>query len=245
MLRDAVGRYVFVSSISVYADFSRAYDEEAPTAVLARPASEDIAASYGPLKAACERVLDRLYAGRATQVRAGLIVGPHDPTDRFTYWCERIAAGGEVLAPGDPGLPVQFVDVRDLARFLIDLAAGGVGGPLNATGPAEPLSFGELLERMRSSLDRPSRITWVESDVLLSAGIEPWSELPLWLPGPDWAGLMEARTGRARAAGLRFRPLEQTVRDTLAWAGGPRERRPTLSRERERELLAPSGRGTS
>ena len=139
LLRDAVGRYVFVSSISAYADFSRAYDEEAPTAVLADPADEDVAESYGPLKAACERVIDRIYAGRATEVRAGLIVGPHDPTDRFTYWCERVAEGGEVLAPGRPDQPVQFVDVRDLACFLIDLAADGVGGPLNATGPAEPL----------------------------------------------------------------------------------------------------------
>ena len=244
LLRDAVGRYVFVSSISAYADFSRAYDEEAPTAELADPADEDVVESYGPLKAACERVIDGIYGGRATQVRAGLIVGPHDPTDRFTYWCERVAEGGEVLAPGRPDQPVQFVDVRDLACFLIDLAADGVGGPLNATGPAEPLSLGELLARMSSLVDRPSEFSWVASDLLVSAGVEPWTELPLWLPGQEWAGLMAARIGRAQAAGLRFRPLEQTVADTLAWASGDRERRATLTRVRERELLARSGRAT-
>lgn len=232
------------SSISAYADFSRAYDEEAPTAELADPADEDVVESYGPLKAACERVIDGIYGGRATQVRAGLIVGPHDPTDRFTYWCERVAEGGEVLAPGRPDQPVQFVDVRDLACFLIDLAADGVGGPLNATGPAEPLSLGELLARMSSLVDRPSEFSWVASDLLVSAGIEPWTELPLWLPGQEWAGLMAARIGRAQAAGLRFRPLEQTVADTLAWASGDRERRATLTRVRERELLARSGRAT-
>ena len=146
-----------------------------------------------------------------------------------------------MLAPGRPDQPVQFVDARDLARFLVDLARDGVGGPLNATGPAEPLTLGTLLERISSLVERPGRIRWVDSDVLLAAGIEPWTELPLWLPGPE-AGLMEVRIARALAAGLRLRPLERTVSDTLAWALGDRERQPTLTRERERELLARAGR---
>jgi 2'-hydroxyisoflavone reductase len=238
LLRDAVGRYVFVSSISVYADFSEPVDESSRTAELDDPESEDVQEHYGALKAACERVLDELYGDRATHVRAGLIAGPYDPTNRFTYWPVRIAEGGDVLVPGEPDRLVQFVDARDLARWMLGLAEGG---PMNATGPAEPTTMAQVVDRIAAAVGSRCRWYWLDSETLVAAGVEPWMELPLWLPGAEYAGLLQADTRRALAAGLRFRPIEETAVDTLAWARTAVEQRPTLTRERERELLA--GRG--
>jgi 2'-hydroxyisoflavone reductase len=237
LLQGAVPRYVFVSSISVYADPSRPLSEASPVAELEDPASEDVAADYGALKAACERAVEEVYGGHGTSVRAGLIVGPHDPTDRFTYWPRRLAAGGDVLAPGSPDAPVQFVDARDLAAWLVRLAEHGPGGVLNATGPAAPLTLGELLERARDAIGSNARLVWTDEQRILDAGVEPWQELPLWAPGDAYAGLQRAAIGRALDAGLSFRPLEDTVRDTLAWSRKAGEQRPTLSREREAEIL--------
>jgi 2'-hydroxyisoflavone reductase len=238
LLRAAVGRYVFVSSISVYADFSVPIDESSPTAELDDPESEDVQEHYGALKAACERVLDELYGDRATHVRAGLIAGPHDPTNRVTYWPVRIAEGGDVLVPGEPERLVQFVDARDLARWMPGLAEGG---PMNATGPAEPTTMAQVVDRIAAAVGSRCRWHWLDSGTLVAAGVEPWMELPLWLPGAEYAGLMQADTSRARAAGLAFRPIEETAVDTLAWARTAGEQRPTLTRERERELLAGEG----
>ncbi|HEV7134249.1 MAG TPA: SDR family oxidoreductase [Gaiellaceae bacterium] len=237
LLRDTVGRYVFVSSISVYADFARPVDESTPVAELEDPATEEILENYGALKAACETVVDELYGERGASIRAGLIVGPFDPTDRFTYWPRRVAAGGEVLAPGDPEAPVQFVDARDLAAWLVQLALDGPGGVFNATGPAEPLTFRELLERARAAAGSDARFTWIDDQPILDAGVQPWTELPLWLPGDDYAGMARADTRRALAAGLRFRPLEETVLDTLAWDRTVDGDRPTLTREKEQQIL--------
>jgi 2'-hydroxyisoflavone reductase len=234
LLRDAVGRYVFVSSVSAYADFSKPLHESSPVAELEDPSSEVVEEHYGALKAACERVFDELYGSRVTHVRAGLIVGPYDPTDRFTYWPRRLAEGGDVLAPGDPGAPVQFVDARDLASWMLLLAECGPGGAINATGPATRLTLREALEQM----DGDFTLHWVPDQTLLDAGVGPWMELPLWMPGPEWAGLQNVDVSRALAAGLTFRPLAETARDTLAWSLTAGEQRPTLSRERERELLA-------
>jgi 2'-hydroxyisoflavone reductase len=241
LLRDAVGRYVFVSSISVYADFSAPIDESSPTAELEDPESEDVQEHYGALKAACERVLDELYGDRATNVRAGLIAGPYDPTNRFTYWPVRIAEGGDVLVPDVPERLVQFVDARDLARWLLALAAHGPGGAMNATGPAEPTTMAQVVERIAGGLGTQCNWHWVDSEALVAAGVEPWMELPLWVAGDEYAGLMQADTSRALAAGLAFRPIEETAVDTLAWAKTAGEQRPTLTRERERELLAERG----
>jgi 2'-hydroxyisoflavone reductase len=238
LLRPAVGRYVFVSSISVYADLSRPVDESTPVARLEDPASERVDADYGALKAACERVVTEMYGERGTSVRAGLIVGPYDPTDRFTYWPRRLAEGGVVLAPGKPSAPVQLIDARDLAGWLVRVAESGPGGVLNATGPAVPLTLGELLERASRAVDSDARLVWTDEQRLLDAGVEPWTELPLWAPGAEYAGMQRADVRRALAAGLRFRPLEETARDTLAWSREAGEQRPTLSRKREAELLA-------
>jgi 2'-hydroxyisoflavone reductase len=238
LLRDAVGRYVFVSSISVYADFSGPITEATPVAELEDPDTEEILESYGALKAACERVVEEAYGDRSARVRAGLIVGPYDPTDRFTYWPRRIAAGGDVLGPGEPGAPVQFVDARDLAAWLVRLALGGPGGVFNASGPAEPLTFAELLDRARVAIGSDANVVWTEEQRVLDAGVQPWTELPLWLPGIDYAGMARADISRAVDAGLRFRPVEETVLDTLAWDRSVPGDRPTLAADKEAEILA-------
>jgi 2'-hydroxyisoflavone reductase len=238
LLADAVQRYVFVSSISVYADPSQPLDEGAPLEELEDPASENVEQDYGALKAAVERVVTEIYGDRGANVRAGLIVGPHDPTERFTYWPRRLAEGGDVLAPGDPSARVQFIDARDLGAWLVHLAEHGPGGNFNATGPAEPLTLGQLLERAIATVESDARLHWVDDQTLLDAEVGPWMELPLWLPGEEHSGMMSADIARARAAGLRFRPAEETVRDTLAWSREAGEQRPTLSRDKERAILA-------
>jgi 2'-hydroxyisoflavone reductase len=238
LLRDNVDRYVFVSSVSAYADLSKPVDEGSPLASLSDPFSEDYrGGDYGALKAACEHVVDEVYGERGTSVRAGLIVGPHDPTERFTYWPRRLAEGGDVLAPGEPARRVQFIDVRDLAGWLVELARRSPGSAVNATGPAEPLTMGEALPRIAAAVGGDVRLQWVDDATLLAAGVEPWSELPLWVPSSEkW--LMTVDISRALNAGLDLRPLEQTAVDTLVWSREAGEQRPTLSRDKERELLA-------
>jgi 2'-hydroxyisoflavone reductase len=203
-------------------------------------------AHYGALKAACETVVQDVLGDRALVVRPGLIVGPHDPTGRFTYWPVRLARGGEVLAPKPASASTQVIDVRDLAAWMLELLDRGLGGTFNATGPTTP--FAGLLEACRPEGGPETTLTWVDPGFLLDAGVTPWTELPLWLPGEQHAGLGETRIDRALAAGLTLRPLAETARDTLAWArtlavDPPRQqdgryRVRTLTPERERELLA-------
>ena len=213
-------------------------DESSPVAQLEDPSSEEVTEHYGALKAACEKVVEEVYGDRGARVRAGLIVGPHDATDRFTYWPRRIALGGNVLGPGNPDAPVQFIDVRDLGAWLVKLALEGPGGVFNATGPAEPLSFVELLERARAAIGSDANLIWTDEQRILDAEVKPWTELPLWLPGSDYAGMARADIRRALAAGLTFRPLEETVVDTLAWDRTVPGERPTLAQEKEQEILA-------
>lgn len=230
-----VGHYVFVSTISVYFDMSQPVDESSP--LFEPPDTEPEAFDpelYGNLKVGSERAAQDVFGDRCAIARAGLIVGPHDPTDRFTYWPRRLAEGGDVLAPGSPSQPVQLVDARDLGAFLVRLAVDRTGGVFNATGPAEPLTLGAALERMAGE----SNLVWTDDRTILDAGVQPWTELPLWLPGDEYAGLCRADVSRALAAGLAFRPLEETARDTLAWSRVAGEQRPTLSREKEREILS-------
>ena len=229
------GHYVFVSTISVYADPSQPLDESSP---VFEPVGAEVfdEALYGALKVVSERKVQELYGARAAIVRPGLIVGPHDPTDRFTYWPRRLAEGGDVLAPGDPAAPVQLIDVRDLGTWLVRVAEDRLGGVFNATGPAEPTTLGELLERVAAAVGGGARLRWVDGQRVLDAGVQPWSELPLWAPGVT--GFLRADISRALAAGLAFRPIAETARDTLAWSREAGEQSPTLSREREAEILA-------
>jgi len=234
LLADAVGHYVFVSSISVYASFAEVVDEGSELAELSAPGSEDISADYGALKALCEREVDTAFPGRSTAVRAGLIVGPHDPTGRFTYWPHRVARGGDVLVPGPAWRPVQLVDVRDLAAWIVTAAEGRLSGPFNATGPA---TMGAVLDAARRASGSTARAVEVDDAFLTGQGVGEWMELPLWIDpsNDDWRHFMEVDATRATAAGLTFRPLDDTVAATLADAGlvdgvG-------LTPERETELL--------
>jgi 2'-hydroxyisoflavone reductase len=221
LLRDAVGHYVFVSSVSAYADpLAPGFDEGAP---LKEPEleSEDVREHYGALKVACEQVVEEVFPGRSAIVRAGLIVGPHDPTDRFTYWPVRLAQGGEVLAPGRRGRQWQFIDVRDLAAWMLHLADEGIAGAFTATGPVPPTTAAEVLETCRAVSGAEARLTWVDEEFLLEREVGEWMELPLWLAeGSEFAHMLEADVSRAAAAGLVTRPVGETVGDTLAWARG-------------------------
>jgi 2'-hydroxyisoflavone reductase len=236
-LRDRVDRYVFVSSISAYADFSAPASEDSPLAQLANPESESIE-DYGPLKAECERLVQEALGERALVVRPGLIVGPHDPTDRFTYWPRRVAEGGPMLAPAPPDQPVQFIDVRDLGEWIVAAAESRLSGVYNATG--EPTTFEALLDAcMRVS--GHTEIVWFPPERLVAAEVGEWMELPLWIVTPEFAAMQRTDVSKAIRDGLRFRPLEETIRDTLAWDAErttPRAEGVGLTAERERELLA-------
>jgi 2'-hydroxyisoflavone reductase len=240
LLAGAVDHYTFVSTISAYGEiFPVGMDESFPTAEFAPGMDEDDLANYGPCKAECERIVERVFADRSFIPRPGLIVGPHDPTDRFTYWPRRVAAGGEVLAPGDPGRPVQIVDGRDLAEWIVRMIEAGATGAYNATGPEYPLTMGRMLEACRAAAGSNAELVWVSDEFLLDEEVGQWMELPLWLAEPDTEGLLAVDVSRAVDSGLSFRALEDTVRDTLAWRGdGELSESVGLSPERESELLA-------
>jgi 2'-hydroxyisoflavone reductase len=244
LLADAVDRYTFISSISVYADFSkRGIGEDAPVGTLEDETTEEVTnEAYGPLKALCEQAAERAMPGRVLNIRPGLIVGPHDPTDRFTYWPHRIAQGGEVLAPGRPERQVQFIDARDLAEWTIRMVEAKQTGVYNATGPDYLLTMGQVLEECMRQSGSDARLNWIDEKRLLEAGATPWMEVPLWIPetDPDAPGFAATNCNKAFAAGLTFRPLAETVRDTLAWdATRPAdvERRAGIKPEREAHYL--------
>ena len=206
--------YCFVSSVSVYADFARPIDEESPVARLGDlPDDEITEETYGPLKALCEDAARAVFGDSVSIVRPGLIVGPHDPTGRFTYWPHRVARGGEILAPAPAAEPSQIIDVRDLGDWIVSLCERRVGGVFNAAHPG--VSRGELLETCRSVTGVGADITWVDPDFLVEQGVGQWMELPLWIHDPDATYFDRADVGRAIAAGLTFRPLAETVRATL------------------------------
>jgi 2'-hydroxyisoflavone reductase len=244
LLSGAVERYVFISSISVYPDLSiRGVDEGAAVGALEDPTVEKVdGETYGPLKALCEAAAEEALPGRVLNIRPGLIVGPFDPSDRFTYWIERIARGGEVLAPGLRDRVVQVIDVRDLAEWTIRMAESRAAGVYNATGPDSLLTLGEILDTSRAVIGSDARFTWVSEEFLSGMKVVPWTEIPVWVPDePDSIGLFTVDCRKALSAGLTFRSIEQTVRDTVAWCRtlpGDRARRAGLAPEREAEILA-------
>jgi 2'-hydroxyisoflavone reductase len=225
-------RYCFVSSISVYADLSTTNAEDSPLAELGDlPDDEVTDESYGPLKALCEDAARDVLGERALVVRPGLIVGPHDPTGRFTYWPHRIARGGEVLAPAPPERLTQVIDVRDLGEWMVVLCEQGVGGTFNATHPG--FAWAELMDACASVSARDAEITWVPDTFLLEHEVGQWMELPLWIAMPE---AMDADVERALEAGLAFRPLAETVSSTLTEAETTDAA--GLTPEREAALLA-------
>ena len=241
-LTDAVDHYIFISSLSVYPDLSIAgLDESSPVATMDDPTVEEVTGeTYGPLKALCEQVVEDVYGDRGLVIRPGVIVGPHDPTDRFTYWAVRVARGGDVLAPGSPDRRVQFIDARDLAAWTVRMVEEGEAGTYNATGPEEGVTMAQVLSACREASQSNARFTWVDGAFLLENDVEPWSDMPLWLAGEEAVGFGSINVEKALAAGLRFRPLVETARDTQEWARerpGDHAWQAGLSAEREAELL--------
>ena len=219
-LADRAARYLLVSTISVYRDVPPAgVDESGALTTLDDPTTEDVTGqTYGGLKALCERAALQHFGNAATLIaRPGLIVGPHDPTERFTWWLRRMHQGGRFVAPAPAAARVQFIDARDLADWLLLQAVNGSTGTFNLCGPDLPLTWGDWMARMVHALQPAAQPCWVDEPALLDAGVAPWMGLPLWLPAAA-AGLHRVAIERALASGLRTRPLEETVRDTLSWA---------------------------
>ena len=252
LLKDACRQYVFISSISVYADTSEVgMDETTPVLEykddadpFALELNQQTMRFYGELKALSEREAAYWFPGRATIIRPGLIVGPRDESDRFTYWPVRIARGGEVLAPNTPNDATQIIDARDLAEWTIRMVEQGDVGVYNATGPERPRPFGEMLNGIKRALGSDATFTWVPQEFLQEQSVRGWADLPVWVPqGSDTAGFMTVSVARATAKGLTYRPCDVTARDTLAYhQSRPAERqeamRAGLTAEREAEVLA-------
>lgn len=261
LLRSAVSHYTFISTVSVYRDFSQPrMNEGAPVGTVTdeevadaetMSRSEATGASYGrlygPLKARCEEVVKEIFPERALIVRPGLVVGPYDYTDRFTYWTRRVGLAGEgrdteVLAPGEPERRVQFIDARDLAAWTLQATENGVSGTFHTTGPDYALTFGDFLEIARRTLNPKAELEWVEDNFLLENGVEA-AELMPWHPVtamPGWESFYDLDISRAVGKGLTFRPLETTVRDTFAWDQTRNDEplKAGLTAEREAALLA-------
>jgi 2'-hydroxyisoflavone reductase len=231
-----IGHYTFVSTISVYADVSTPPTESSPVAELAEP-TEEWREAYGELKADCEDVV-RARFPKAFIPRPGLIVGPWDPTNRFTYWPVRLAEGGRVLAPAPPDAPAQVIDARDLAAWIVRAAETGLAGTFNAVD--RPTTRGSLLDTCREAIKSEAELVWVAPEFLVEHEVGEWMELPLWLHAPEYAGMLSVEPDAAFAAGLETRPLAETARDTLAWVNGgdvPTDPPAGLAREKERQLL--------
>ncbi len=221
-LKESAGRYLFVSSISAFKDTSIPGMTEDGPVFTEEEYNEAMApegrAPFGHNKAQADRETIRAFGDRGIVVRPGLIVGPMDGSDRFTYWPVRIDRGGEILAPGDGNDPAQIIDVRDLGRFLIHLLETEANGTFNATGPAAPMTMAEMLNGIRSVTTTPASFTWVDTDFLGEQRVRGWSEMPVWVaPSPETLGFSTYDCSKAIAAGLTFRPLAETARDTLDW----------------------------
>src|SRR5882762_9948141 len=250
ILKGNVERYVFISTISVYADTGQGVDETAPLAKYDGPdpykeTIEAVKASgyktYGPLKALSEKEAEKWFPGKTLIIRPGLIVGPRDESDRFTYWPVRIDRGGEVLAPGKPEDSVQYIDGRDLAEWTIRMTENGETGIYNATGPARPIGIGGMLDGIKTALRSNAKFIWVVEKFLTNQKVQAWSDMPVWAGTED--GITRTNISRALSKGLTFRSLDETARDTLAWfKSRPKDRqahmKAGITPERETEVLA-------
>ena len=246
LLAPSVKQYVNISTISVYAKLDvPGADETAPLHTIADPTSEDVKAHYGALKALCERAAEAAMPGRVANLRPGLIIGPGDPTGRFTHWPSRMAEGGEVLCPGDGSTPVQYVDCRDLGAWIVRIIEDRTVGTFNALGPERRIAMKEVLDACNAAGGNRATLTWVAADFLDKHEVSSWGEMPMWFDAKgEMAGFGTLSNARAVKAGLRFRPILDTAKDTLAWlATVPEDKRKQLgssgiSREKEAKVLA-------
>lgn len=246
VLGDRVDRYVYISSIAAYENLNVPGITESDT-LRSRPDEEDLGPDmadggrFGALKAEAERILAAAWGDRLLIVRPSLLIGPGDPSDRFSYWVRRLAAGGDVVAPAPPFQPVQYVDVRDLAHWLADAIAQGRSGEFNAACPERQWTLETVLSTIQQVCGGAVQLHWLAEDFLLEAGVEPWIELPLWLPARDrLRGFARMDCRKIERAGLVCRPLAETVADLLAWDeqfGAPERPRAGLPRDREAALL--------
>ncbi|MGE5464493.1 MAG: NAD-dependent epimerase/dehydratase family protein, partial [Syntrophothermus sp.] len=220
-LKTSVKKYVFISSISVYAEFKKVgINETDPVGKLEDESVEEITGeTYGPLKALCEKTVQEIFGDRALIIRPGLIVGPHDPTDRFTYWPMRVKRGDDMITPDKPQTPIQIIDVRDLSDFIIKLIEEDASGIYNATGPDRELMMGEFLDACKLVSGGVATFHWASAEFLKEHEVAPWSDMPVWIPDTEEeAGFSRVDVSKAIGAGLKFRPLEETIRDTIKWA---------------------------
>ena len=254
LLAGAVEHYTFISSISAYAEMPRGgFDESAAVRTITpqqlseaeavdfgdRPNAMSYGEAYGPLKALCEEAAETAMPGRTLNIRAGLIIGAEDYSDRFPYWVARVAQGGEMLAPGSPDRRVRVIEARDLADWNVRMAEARHAGTFNATGAEDGLTFGRLLDKCKAVSASDAEFIWTSEEFLIEHNVGAWGELPLWIPA-EYNGIFEARNDKAIAAGLTFRPIADTAREVLQWC----RTRPTnhvwragLKPEREQELL--------
>jgi 2'-hydroxyisoflavone reductase len=242
MLSQATEHYTFISTIGVYENFLVArINESYPVAKLENENDEEITEkNYGALKARCEQVIQNYFPHKSLIIRPGLIVGPYDTTDRFTYWPRRIMEGGEILAPDDPKQQVQFIDARDLAKWIVDMIEKKATGIYQATGPATPLTFEQFLQACLMHSKKETQIYWIDEEFLLDQQVQDWSELPLWLASKrKMPGFQKVDITKAIQAGLTFRPLSETIADTLAWdlSRPDGKTQAGLEKEKEKKLL--------
>lgn len=245
LLAPKVKQYIYISSISVYTDTSKpGMDETAKLATMDDPKNEEVMKNYGALKALSERAAEASMPGRVAVVRPGLIVGPDDPSDRFTYWPVRVSRGGEVLAPGSADDPVQVIDAGDLGAWLVTLIENNTTGVFNATGPEKTLTMGAMLDACKAASKNDATFAWADAEFLESEKVHAWSDMPVWVPHQgETAGFAEVSIARALKAGLTFRPIAATAKATLDWFNTlPEARRAKLRSgikpEREKEVLA-------
>lgn len=223
LLKDNVGHYIFISTLSVYSDNSKPWmDESGPLMTVEDPNNENVRENYGALKALCEQAAEKIMPGRVANIRPGLIVGIDDPSDRFTYWPVRVAKGGDVLAPGTPADPVQFIDVRDLGEWTVKVIEDKTVGVYNATGPntgaKDEVGMGALLDACNKVGGGKANFVWADADFLAEQKVEAWSDMPVWVPPTgDSAGFARTSCAAAIAKGLTFRSTPDTVKSTLDW----------------------------
>lgn len=254
-LKGSVERYVFISSISAYADFTKTdFDETTELAQLTEEQEKEFAKidpkselngmvlgeMYGALKVLCEEAVLKVFGEKALIIRPGLIIGEYDFTDRFTYWVVRVSQGGEVLAPGNPQKNVQFIDAKDLAEWTVKMIENKESGIYNANGKPFELTFGKMLEEIKTASKSDAKFVWVNEDFLKKEKVAPWSDLPLYLPESvvEMKGFLAANIDKALKKNLKLRPIQDTVLETLNWRKTQNDAlKAGLSVEKENELI--------